>query len=87
MIEWSDSVINDLIEHPMVSIVVGGSVAAAGALNKWASELPFVHDILSDACMAVGLLTALVGLLVQIAKLPAAWHKFRRDLKNGHDAS
>lgn len=86
MIEWSDR-INDLVEHPTVSMIVGGSVAAAGALNKWESDLPLVHDILSDACMAVGLLTALVGLLIHISKLPAAWNKFKKDLRDGSDAS
>lgn len=87
MIEWSDRIINDLIEHPMVSVLVGSSVAVAGALNKWASDLPLVHEILSDTAIAVGILTALVGLFIQISKLPAAWHKFRRDLKNGSDTA
>jgi uncharacterized protein YjeT (DUF2065 family) len=86
MIEWSDR-INDLIEHPAISIIVGSSVAAAGAMNKWAQDLPLVHEVLSDTAIAVGILTALVGLFIQISKLPAAWRKFRRDLKNESDTA
>jgi len=62
------NLVDDILTHPVLTTATGAAVTTVGALNKFAEDLPIVHDVLSDACMCVGLLTCLVGFAVQIRK-------------------
>lgn len=62
------NIVDDVLTHPVLTTTAGAAVTAVGALNKFAEDLPIVHDVLSDACMAIGLLTCIIGLAVQVRK-------------------
>lgn len=60
------SIIHDIATHPVLTTTAGMATAAVGALNNFAPDLPLVHDLLSDGAMLIGILTAAVGLAVQL---------------------
>lgn len=60
------NIVHDVATHPVLTTIAGMATATVGALNNFAPDLPLVHDLLSDGAMLIGILTAAVGLAVQL---------------------
>ncbi len=55
-----------ILEHPLVAVTGGTSMIVVGVMNKIAESQPFIHDVLSDVSMVIGIVVALIGCAVQV---------------------
>ncbi len=65
--------LSQVITHPILTGAAGATVTTMGALNKFAESLPWIHDMLSDLSMLIGVATCIAAFIVQIriAKIKA----------------
>ena len=59
MIESIKHLVREAMENPVTTAVVGTTTTAAGFFNKFFSDLPYIHELLSDLSMLCGTIACL----------------------------
>jgi len=59
MIESARMMVKELADNPLTTVVAATTTTTAGFLNRFFSDLPYIHELLGDLSMVCGTIACL----------------------------